>query len=330
MSWYSRCSWCGGPFKGGNCRRCTNFANISTHTPEPSRRFTSFYDDDYEESTDPLNEIVSQISPSIAITPVLPTMEPEDTLIMGNEGLSTILEKESDEVINFSVENLVPIPKGKSMTFSNPLFDSNDDFTSSDDESLSDEDVLEDNNIKNKDSYLNKPDLLVTPLSYANEYECLDPGGDVDKIELLLHHDPSTPKISVVSILEEFTNEPPLEENKDLFDLESKENEKKKILYDAPNNDLMTDDKVFDPIISKKFFSPTYVILPFEDRHSLFFTYVIQIFLPYFTYPVDSPFLLSSGSKDTIFDPDISALELVASHRSGTFISFNVYPDILN
>ncbi|GJZ97176.1 hypothetical protein Tco_0669629 [Tanacetum coccineum] len=24
MSWYLRCSWCGGPFNGGNCRRCTN------------------------------------------------------------------------------------------------------------------------------------------------------------------------------------------------------------------------------------------------------------------------------------------------------------------
>ncbi|GJU78403.1 hypothetical protein Tco_1275473 [Tanacetum coccineum] len=24
MSWFSRCSWCGGPFNGGNCRHCTN------------------------------------------------------------------------------------------------------------------------------------------------------------------------------------------------------------------------------------------------------------------------------------------------------------------
>ncbi|GKC57196.1 hypothetical protein Tco_1084794, partial [Tanacetum coccineum] len=36
------------------------------------------------------------------------------------------------------------------------------------------------------------------------------------------------------------------------------------------------------------------------------FTFVIQIFLPYLTYPVDSPFLVSFGSKDTIFDPGIS------------------------
>ncbi|GJX70516.1 hypothetical protein Tco_0307687 [Tanacetum coccineum] len=95
------------------------------------------------------------------------------------------------------------------MTFSNPLFDSNNDFTSSDDKSLSDEDFPKDNvkiysnlfefddeyissdvnhlfneileDIKSKDYYvskLNEPDLLVTPLSKLNEDECFDPGGD--------------------------------------------------------------------------------------------------------------------------------------------------------
>ncbi|GKE25597.1 hypothetical protein Tco_1440981 [Tanacetum coccineum] len=110
------------------------------------------------------------------------------------------------------------------MTFSNPLFDSNDDFTSIDDESLSDKDVPKDNvkiysnllfefddeyissdvnplfdevleDIESEDSYVSKldePDLLVTPLSKLNEDECFDPGGDVDEIEILLHRDPST------------------------------------------------------------------------------------------------------------------------------------------
>ncbi|GJW32336.1 hypothetical protein Tco_0052368 [Tanacetum coccineum] len=202
---------------------------------------------------------------------------------MGNEELSTIPEKESDEVI----KSLVPIPsesedtsesdsdcdlsscddfspinvyKEKSVTFSNPLFDSNDDFTSRDDESISDDDVLEENDIESKDSYVSNLDelaLLVTPLSYFNEDECFDPGGDVDEIEFLLHRDPSTTKISVASILEGFTDEPPLEENDDLFDLESKENEWKKILYDAPIDDLMTEDKVFDLGIHEKKISPT-------------------------------------------------------------------------
>ncbi|GKF96405.1 hypothetical protein Tco_0289140, partial [Tanacetum coccineum] len=93
-------------------------ANISIHTPEPSRHFNSFYDDnDYEESIIPLNEIVSQIPPSIAITPVLPNEDPEDSLIIENEELSPIPKKESDEVIKSSVEDLVPIPSESEDTF---------------------------------------------------------------------------------------------------------------------------------------------------------------------------------------------------------------------
>ncbi|GJW75337.1 hypothetical protein Tco_0134707 [Tanacetum coccineum] len=252
-------------------QRLEQVANLSTY---PSQRFKSFcYDDDddydYEERSIPLRDIISELPPSIAITPVLPTLEPEDSLIMGNEELSTIPKKESDEVIKSSVEDFVPIPseskdtsrsdsecilplcddfspiniyEEKSMTFSNPLFDSNDYFTSSDDESLSDEDDIE-----FKDSYdsnLDESTLLVTPLFDSNKDEFFAPGDD---IELLLHHDSSTPKISVVSILEGFTDETPLEENDDLFDLKSKTNEWKQILYDAPIDDLMTKDKIFDP-----------------------------------------------------------------------------------
>ncbi|GJY98885.1 reverse transcriptase domain-containing protein [Tanacetum coccineum] len=301
--------------------------------------------DELKESTIPLNEIISQIPSSIAITPILLTLEPEDSLIMGNEELNTIPEKESDEVIKSSVENLVPIPS----EFEDTSESDSDCDLPSDDESLSDEDVPEDNvkiysnplfefddeyissdvnplfdkvleNIKSKDSYVSnfdEPALLVTPLSDANEDEYFNPGGDVDKIEFLLHRDPSTPMMSVVSILEGFTDEPPLEENDDLFDLESKENEWKKILYDTPIDDLMTEDKVFDPGIYDKKNSLTYESLPFKDRHYLSFTYVIRIFIPYFTYSVNSSLPPSSRSEDIIFDPGIfafhfSSLKLVA------------------
>ncbi|GJW29281.1 hypothetical protein Tco_0046156 [Tanacetum coccineum] len=87
-------------------------SNVSTHTPEPSRRFNIIYDydDDDEENIIPFNEIVTQIPLSIAITPVLEITEPEDSLSMGDEHLSTIPEKKSDEVIKSSVEDLVLIP----------------------------------------------------------------------------------------------------------------------------------------------------------------------------------------------------------------------------
>nr|GEX71221.1 hypothetical protein [Tanacetum cinerariifolium] len=226
-------------------------ANLSIHTPEPSRHFNSiFYDDDDKEKTNPLRDIISQLPSSIVITTspfVLPIEDPKDFLIMGNDDLNTIPKKKSNEVIKSSLEDLVPIPsesedtsrsdskcdlpayddfspidvpEGKSMTFSNPLFDSNDDFISSDEyissdaNPLFDKDVPEDNvkiysnplfefvdeyissdanplfdevleDIKSKASYdsnLHEPALLVTPLFDSNEDECFDPGGDVDEI----------------------------------------------------------------------------------------------------------------------------------------------------
>ncbi|GKC27899.1 hypothetical protein Tco_1035193, partial [Tanacetum coccineum] len=158
------------------------------------------------ESTIPLNEITSQIPPSIAITPILPTVEPEDSLIMGDENLSTIPEKESDEFIKSSVEDLVPIlsdddeslseedvPKENFKIYSNPLFEFDDEYISSDINPLFNE-VLED--IESEDSYVSKldePDLLVTPLSKLNEDECFDPGGD--EIEACLTSDSIPPGI---------------------------------------------------------------------------------------------------------------------------------------
>ncbi|GKF08579.1 hypothetical protein Tco_0042803, partial [Tanacetum coccineum] len=47
---------------------------------------------------------------TIAITPVLPIEEPDNSLSMGDEHLDTIPETESDEVIKSSVESLIPIP----------------------------------------------------------------------------------------------------------------------------------------------------------------------------------------------------------------------------
>nr|GEZ50494.1 hypothetical protein [Tanacetum cinerariifolium] len=148
---------------------------------------------------------------------------------MGNEDLNNISEKESDKFIKSSVEDFVPIPSesedtsdnkcdlpfcGNSMTFSNPLFDLNDDFTSNDDESLFDKDVP-DNNVKiysnplfefddeyissdvnpffdevledieskaSYDSNRYETTLLVTSLFDVNKDECFDPRGDVDEI----------------------------------------------------------------------------------------------------------------------------------------------------
>ncbi|GJX85238.1 hypothetical protein Tco_0336012 [Tanacetum coccineum] len=128
-----------------------------------------------------------------------------------DEHLNTIPETESNEVIKSSVEDLVPIPsesedtsesdsdcdlsscndfspinipKEKSVTFSNPLFDSNDDFTSSDDKSLSDKDVR-------------KIMLKFTRTLFSNSMtntslvtdECFNPGGKINEIDAFLDMD---------------------------------------------------------------------------------------------------------------------------------------------
>nr|GEW50349.1 cysteine-rich receptor-like protein kinase [Tanacetum cinerariifolium]GEW55262.1 cysteine-rich receptor-like protein kinase [Tanacetum cinerariifolium] len=57
-------------------------------------------------------------TPSI---PFLATMEPTDTLLMGDEVISTILAMETDEFLKSSVDDLVPIPKESEVTFDSNL-----------------------------------------------------------------------------------------------------------------------------------------------------------------------------------------------------------------
>nr|GEW08009.1 hypothetical protein [Tanacetum cinerariifolium] len=146
------------------CKLFEDVRNIKEELAEyinsPSwNNHTFFYDEDEEYSIQ-YREYLEKFPD--AVTTVLLTEEPEYSLNMGYEHLSTILETESDEVIESSAKNLLPILSEYEVTsddesecdmpvkddsssvfttFSNPLFDDNDDFTSSDDESLSNEDV---------------------------------------------------------------------------------------------------------------------------------------------------------------------------------------------
>nr|GEY01873.1 hypothetical protein [Tanacetum cinerariifolium] len=65
------------------------------------------------------------------------------------------------------------------------------------------------------------------------------------------------------------------------------------------------------------------------------FAYVVWIFLSFLSYSVAPQYLLSFGNEDTIFDPGISSYHIYSfmpdiSHRSETFMKFNVYPKHLN
>nr|GEW57793.1 hypothetical protein [Tanacetum cinerariifolium]GEY76236.1 hypothetical protein [Tanacetum cinerariifolium] len=121
------------------------------NTPSWNRPIVYYDDDDDEDYT-------------IAITPVLLTEEPVDSLIMDDEHLDTIPTTESDKVIKSSVEDLVPIPSESEGIFddtcdvpfcdnSPPLYvlndhfeifsDFKDDCASSDDDSFEDIDYVE-------------------------------------------------------------------------------------------------------------------------------------------------------------------------------------------
>nr|GEX01386.1 hypothetical protein [Tanacetum cinerariifolium] len=131
---------------------------------------------------------------------------------MGDEHLDTIPAIKSDEFIKSSVENLVPNPsesEGKHecdvpacddfTTFSNLLFDVDEDFSSSDDESFSDEDI-------SKKIYSNPlfNEEIISIMIYPHHFNA-----ESDLIEYLLNHDSLIISSSskIVSLLDEFAGE---------------------------------------------------------------------------------------------------------------------------
>ncbi|GJX74690.1 putative ribonuclease H-like domain-containing protein [Tanacetum coccineum] len=300
---------------------------------------TSSYDDD-EDYT-------------IAITPVLSTEEPIDSLIMEDEHLDAILATESDEVIKSSVENLVPTPSEfegisddtcdvpvckESSTFdalkdhSEILSDSNDDYTLSDDDDFEDieyvsleevndvdqekeefdlENILQIQDVILREKLLNinrlitnieslndnpTPDrVLKSPFSFPIPVE--DSDSFFEKSDTSLSYsDNSLPEFESFSDHTEETssgsttthaNNSVPEYDSFHFEIE-------------PDQGELTNVVMGEPRIHIPNVLPTHPTLLIDSD------FIIRTFLPYFTYPVNSSFLLSSGSEDTIFDPGIS------------------------
>ncbi|GKB08506.1 hypothetical protein Tco_0836818 [Tanacetum coccineum] len=273
----------------------TKNATIITNPFKPTRRIYHnhdiFYDGDDDKELFP-DEVkrIQQILKRTSFNAITPDFPITDSLSMGDEHLSTIPETKSNELIKSSVENLVPtlsesedlsdiesecdVPVCDNFTtFSNPLFDADDDFSSSDDKSFSDEDVL-------KEIYSNPlfdEEIISTKI---------DPhhfNRESDLIEYLLNRDisiVSSPKFD--SLLEEFSGElahidlisPEID--KADFDLEEEICLVKKLLYDnsSPRPPEEFNSEYSDAIIES--FSPSPI--PVEDSDSfmekidLFFT----------------------------------------------------------
>nr|GEW73443.1 hypothetical protein [Tanacetum cinerariifolium] len=207
-------------------------------------------------------------------------MEPEDSLRMGDEHLDTISETESNEFIKSSVENLVPSPVESEdlsdsecdvpacddfTTFSNLLFDADDDFSSSENESFCDEDI-------SKEIYSN-PLFDEEIISMK-----IDPhhfNAESNLIESLLNHDSLiiSSSLKIDCLRDEFARElilfksiPPGIDETD-YDHEDEINLIEKLLYDNSS------PRPLEEFISKnsnaeiESFSPSPI--PVEDSDSL-------------------------------------------------------------
>nr|GEW26851.1 hypothetical protein [Tanacetum cinerariifolium] len=126
-----------------------------------------------------VENIVEHAPKFIAIAPVLPTEEPEYSLSMRDEHLSTTMETKSDKIIKSSVKNLVPILSEYEGilddTYDVPVFensstlkdhseilsDSNDDDTSSDNDAFEDIEFVE----------ASVPDSVLVSLKEVNDFD---------------------------------------------------------------------------------------------------------------------------------------------------------------
>ncbi|GKB68395.1 hypothetical protein Tco_0929807 [Tanacetum coccineum] len=102
--------------------QAANLAVQKEQEEQAAQSFTPYWnfpiiDDDDDEYTIQYREYLERSSK--AITPDLPTEEPDNSLSMGDEHLNTIPETESDKVIKSSVKNLVPIPSESEVTSDN-------------------------------------------------------------------------------------------------------------------------------------------------------------------------------------------------------------------
>nr|GFA81411.1 hypothetical protein [Tanacetum cinerariifolium] len=267
------------------------------YEPEPCYN-QSFGDDTYPHD-----------SPAIAITLDLPTVEPEDSLRMRDEHLDSISETESDEFIKSSVENLVPNPSEPEddsecdvpacddfKTFSNLLFDTDDDFSSNDNESFSDEDIS--NEIYSNPLFDEEIISIKIDLHHFN--------AESDLIESLLNHDSSiiSSSLKIDSLLDEFAGElillKSIPSGIDETDCDPKEEIHliKKLLYDNssphPSEEFISENS--DTAIESFFPSP----IPVEDI-DLFIEEIDLFFVSDESIPqgIDSDY--SDSERDNLF-----------------------------
>ncbi|GJX40906.1 hypothetical protein Tco_0255896 [Tanacetum coccineum] len=281
-------------------------------------------DDDDEESSIPFKDIIISGLPScVAITPTLLTKEPIDSLIMEDEHLDTIPVTESDEVIKSSVEDLVPIQSESEGIFDgvcdvplcdNPtplevfkdhyeiVVDSNDDSSSSD---LNVHLLIANIETNTFDNSLTESETFCFNLE------------EISSGSTNTHSDYSLPDYEAFYLDDNHIEEKSSGSTTTHADFSQ---------YDSFIFDLSIDS--FPPADTSDFYHkefagelltsylhrkprvhvpnvlPTHPTLDLDMDFILFsdslFAYIVWIFIPFLTYPVAPPYLLSCGNEDTI------------------------------
>nr|GEU46683.1 hypothetical protein [Tanacetum cinerariifolium] len=314
----------------------------------------AFYDDD------------DDVDYTIAITPVLSTEEPIDSLSMGDEHLDTLPATESDEVIKSSVENLVPIPR---RIDDNILLTIKDDILH---EKLLNVKLL----ITKIEAFNNNPTLssdcktksfstsLNSLLEETNTFHNSLPEfenfyfdlGEISSGSTTTHSDTSLRDYEAFYFdddhIEEISSGSTtthsdislFEYDSFIFDFTHEEfADELACIISPPEYDCFYFWNLPDPgelmsIINSGIcenLSTTRVNLPIEDYHSPLLAYVVWIFFAYLTYPIIPPYLHPFRNEDTIFDPGITINHVYSfkpglSHRCGAFKKFNTHRSHLN
>ncbi|GJW71451.1 hypothetical protein Tco_0128368 [Tanacetum coccineum] len=279
----------------------------------------------------PLGDIIARYSTSKAITPDLPIEEPDNSLSMGDEHLSTIPTTESDKIDPILEEfagelaHIPPIPPG----IVEANFDPNDD-TSSDDDDFEDVEYVSLEEV-NDEKEFNLEDIFQIQDVILRE-KLLNVHRLISNIESL--------KVNPITdrVLKSLSLIPISVTDSDSFLEESIEPDQEGLIsIDNSNNTFLElpefESFHFDPSFPRPppeppdveiclHFEPDALVIDnfnelndnqrgseidfsqnVEDDDS--FTFVIRTFLPFLIYPEVSPLSCSTRSEDTIFDPDI-------------------------
>ncbi|GKA04828.1 hypothetical protein Tco_0683948 [Tanacetum coccineum] len=307
------------------------------------------YDDDEDNTT--------------AITPVLPIEEPDNSLSMGDEHLDTIPATESDEVIKSSVENLdidyvdasppdVEIVSLEVVEFVDPEVGRIDDdilLTIKDDilrEKLLNVnlliakiDSLRDNPTPSSEvvikSSSTSPNLF---LEETNTFDNSIPESETFRFNLeeissgspTTHSELSLPDYKAFYVDNDHFKERSSGSTTTHVDFSQYDS----FIFDLSNDQFPPADR--SDLNHEEFADELTHIMPLPELECFKFKIepdpgdLTSIDLGIRFYPVVPPYLLSTRNEDTIFDPGISIYHSFmpdVSHRSGTFMKFNDFPD---